>query len=144
MLREYEEASLKSTKVREMFEDKLGIDLSKELSILEETLRTLEEEDSSLRRRLEKLSARLVLSEDENGKEEELLKIKKDYETLRIKYKSVSMDFSKKLSELENLKNMLRKEKRELEKLKAYRDAMRAEKLILENEMKGKLTGNLV
>ncbi|MEM4888434.1 MAG: hypothetical protein QXJ64_03205 [Thermosphaera sp.] len=127
-----------------MFEDKLGIDLSKELSILEETLRTLEEEDSSLRRRLEKLSARLVLSEDENGKEEELLKIKKDYETLRIKYKSVSMDFSKKLSELENLKNMLRKEKRELEKLKAYRDAMRAEKLILENEMKGKLTGNLV
>ncbi|MEM0368795.1 MAG: hypothetical protein QXN57_05070 [Desulfurococcaceae archaeon] len=136
LFREYEDALLKSAEVRKMFEEKLRVVLSKELSSLEENLKTLEEENSSLRRRLEELSARLVFTMDEKKKqEEELLKIKKEYETLRSRYESVLMDFNQKLSELENLKNTLVEKERELERLKTAQDASRAERQALENEI---------
>ncbi|MEM4061958.1 MAG: hypothetical protein QXY11_03785 [Desulfurococcaceae archaeon] len=136
LFKEYEDALLKSAEVREMFEEKLKEVLSKEVTSLEKTLRTLEEENSSLRRRLEELSARLILTEDEKKKrDEELLRIKYEYETLKSRYEFVLVDFSKKLSELEKLKNTLVEKERELEKLKAAHDASRAEKQALENEI---------
>ncbi|MEM1677416.1 MAG: hypothetical protein QW655_04550 [Nitrososphaerota archaeon] len=136
LFREYEGALLESAEVRKKFEEKLSIVFSREISKLEETLRALEEENNNLRRRIEELSASLILTEDEKRKQdEELHRIRVEYESLRSRYESVLTDLNKKLTEIENLKNLLLEKERELEKMKASHDATQAEKLAIENEI---------
>lgn len=136
LFKEYENALLKSAEVRARFEEEFKRVFGEEVSKLESVLRSLESENSNLRRRLEDVSVRLALTEEEKKKhEEDLARIRAEYELLHGKYESVLTDFNKKLAELESLRRDLLEKERELEKLRNSEASASAARIALENEI---------
>lgn len=136
LFKEYESALIESAKARKELEEKLKEAFSEEVSGLGDRLRKLEEENSDLRRRLSELLTMLALTESERKKQdEELSRIRAEYESLRSRYGSLLEDLNRRLDEVKALREELREKECELERVRASREATQAEKLAMENEV---------
>lgn len=136
LFEEYGEALLESAEARKRFEEAFQQVFNIERVKLEEAIKKLEEENSTLRLALERITSEIALTEDERKRrDEELLKIKAEYESLVANYEKLLEDYNSKLAELENLKRILLEKEHELEKLRNSEKTSKAEKIALENEI---------
>lgn len=132
---EYEEALLSSAEVRAEFERAFGEVYGKELATLRELVEVLERERSSLLDRLNALSERAASREAEaRALEEELARLRREYEDLRGRYLETLKMWEDRARELESLRSKLAEKERELEEmarregeLTAAREALEAE-----------------
>lgn len=136
LFKEYETALLESAEMRRRFEERMNEVLVNDRAKLEESIRRLEEENSVLRSRIERISIELEMSEEEKKrKEQELAHVRDLYERLYNNYKSLVEEFNKKIAELDEYKRLLEEKERQLENLKKSHEVSQAEREALENEI---------
>jgi len=133
---EYEEALLSSAEVRVEFEKAFRELYERELSTLRERVESLERERSNLLDRLSTLSERATSREVEARiLEEELGRLRKEYEDLRSRYLEYLKMWEDKAKELESLKSKLAEKEGELREMARREGELTAAKETLEAEV---------